>query len=176
MKTRIRGTGFEVEGTGITGRGSGFVKITIVRHPEAYTEAGYRERVRRFGTLTLTYHLEGTHTPGEIYTAYKQRNEIEVMFDSYKNFMKGDAAYMQNRHMLEGWLFTNFLAMTAWYKLYDKLREAKLLGKYSPKDMIEMGKTVYKLRIGGAWRLAEVTARVRKLLSKTGIDYLNERS
>jgi hypothetical protein len=67
---------------------------------------------RRFGTLTC--HLEGTHS--QVYTAYKQRNEIEMMFDSYKNFMKGDVTYMQNRHVLEGWLFTNFLAMTAYYK------------------------------------------------------------
>jgi hypothetical protein len=126
--------------------------------------------------LTLTYHLEGTRGPEEIYTAYKQRNEIEVMFDSYKNFMKGGVTYMQNRHVLEGWLFANFPAMMAWCKLYDKLREAKLPGKYSPKDMIEMGKTVYKLRIGGTWRLAEVTARVKKLLTKAGIDCLNERN
>jgi hypothetical protein len=39
-----------------------------------------------------------------------------------------------------------------------------------------MSKTVYKLRIGGTWRLAEVTARVRKLLTKAGIDYLNGRN
>jgi hypothetical protein len=39
-----------------------------------------------------------------------------------------------------------------------------------------MSKTVYKLRIGGDWRLAGVTARVRKLLAKAGIDYLNEQS
>jgi hypothetical protein len=150
--------------------------VRITTHPDAYTEEGYRERLRRFGTLTLTYHLEGERGPEEVYTAYKRRNEIEMMFDSYKNFMKGDVTYMQNRYVLEGWLFANFLAMMAWYKLYDKLREAKLLGNYSPKDMIEMSKTVYKLRIGGTWRLAEVTAKLRKLLVKAGIDYLNERS
>jgi hypothetical protein len=32
------------------------------------------------------------------------------------------------------------------------------------------------MRIGGNWHLAEVTAKVRKLLAKAGIDYLNERS
>jgi transposase len=150
--------------------------LRITTHPDAYTEAGYRERLRRFGTLTLTNHLEGTHTPEEVYTAYKRRNEIEMMFDSYKHFMKGDVTYMRNRHVLEGWLFANFIAMMAYYKLYDKLRESKLLGKYSPKDIIEMSKTVYKLKIGGTWRLAEVTAKVSKLFAKAGIDYLNERS
>jgi hypothetical protein len=87
--------------------------------------------------------------------------------------MKADVSYMQNRQVLEGWLFTNFIAMMAYYKLYSTLRETKLLGKYSPQDIIEMSKTVYKLRIQGTWHLAEVTAKVRKLLIKAGIDYLN---
>jgi transposase len=107
--------------------------IRITTHPEAYTEAGYQERLRRFGTLTVKNHLEGTHTPEEVYTAYKQRNEIEMMFDSYKTFMKGDVTYTRNRHVLEGWLFANFIAMMAYYKLYDKLRESKLLGKTSSR-------------------------------------------
>jgi hypothetical protein len=98
--------------------------IRVTTHPEAYTEAGYRERPRRFGTLTVTNHLEGTHTPEEVYTAYKRRNEIEIeiemMFDSYKTFMKGDVTYTRNRHVLEGWLFTNFIAMMAYYKLFAK--------------------------------------------------------
>jgi hypothetical protein len=33
--------------------------VRIATHPETHTEAGYRERLRRFGTLTLTYHLDG---------------------------------------------------------------------------------------------------------------------
>jgi IS4 transposase len=105
--------------------------------------------------------------------AYKQRNEIEMMFDSYKTFIKEDVSYMQNRYVFEGWLFTNFIAMMAYYKLYSRLRETKLLGTYSPQDIIKMSKAVYKVRIRGTWYLAEVTAKVRKLLIKAGIDYLN---
>jgi hypothetical protein len=66
--------------------------------------------------------------------------------------------------------------MLACHTLYGKLRETDLPGKYSPKGMIETGKTVYKLKIGGAWRLAKVTAKARKLFAKAGIDCLNERS
>jgi hypothetical protein len=40
------------------------------------------------------------------------------MFDSYKMFLKADVMYMQNRHMPEGWLFVNFLAMPGYYKFY----------------------------------------------------------
>jgi transposase len=145
----------------------------ITTHPDGYTEEGYQERLRRFGTLTLTYRVNGVKSPEEVYMAYKQRNEIEMMFDSYKTFMKGDVSYMQDRYVLEGWLFTNFIAMMAYYKLYSRLRETKLLGTYSPQDIIEMSKAVYKVKIGGSWHLAELTAKVRKLLIKAGIDYLN---
>jgi CRISPR-associated Cas5-like protein len=53
-----------------------------------------------------------------------KRNEIETMFDSYKTFLGADLMYMQNRHVLEGWLFVNFLSMLGYYKLYDRLRKA----------------------------------------------------
>jgi hypothetical protein len=36
---------------------------------------------------------------------------------------------MQNRHVLEGWLFANFIAMIAYYKLFERLRKAELLKK-----------------------------------------------
>jgi hypothetical protein len=36
---------------------------------------------------------------------------------------------MQNRYVMEGWLFANFVAMIAYYKLHVKLRQAELLSK-----------------------------------------------
>jgi len=72
-----------------------------------------------------------------VYETYKQRNEIEVMFDSYKNYLHADVSYMRNRYVSEGWLFADFIAMTAYYKLYVRLLQAQLLTKYSPKDIVE---------------------------------------
>jgi hypothetical protein len=88
--------------------------------PEEYSEAGYQERLDRFGTLTLAYRIEGPQESQRLYEVYKQRNAIETMFDNYKTFLKADVMYMQNRHVLEGWLFVNFLAMLGYYKLYDR--------------------------------------------------------
>jgi hypothetical protein len=51
--------------------------IRITTHPDGYTEEGYQERLRRFGTVTLAYRMSGTPVPDEVYMAYKQRNEIE---------------------------------------------------------------------------------------------------
>jgi hypothetical protein len=79
---------------------------------------------------------------------------------------------MQNRHVLEGWLFTNFIAMIAYYKLFDRLRKAELLTKESPKDIIEMAKAVYQLRIRGAWNRSEIPKRIQKIFKKIDVDSL----
>jgi hypothetical protein len=141
-------------------------------HPETHTQERYFEKLHCFGTLTLTYRSGSPQSAQYIYEAYKQRNEIEMMFDSYKTFLKTDALYMQDRHVLEGWLFVNFLAMLGYYKLYARLREAKLLAKESPKDIIELAKAVYQTKVRGQWNLSGIPRRVKKLFEKIQIDNL----
>lgn len=143
-------------------------------HPEKYDKEGFDNKLHSFGTLTLTTNVE--IEPQELYENYKQRNEIEVMFNSYKNFLNADRMYMQDRWVLEGWLAANFIAMIAYYKLYVKIKEAKLLSKYSPKDIIEISKSIFKIKINDQWHTTETTKKIRELLEKINIDYLKRRS
>jgi hypothetical protein len=85
------------------------------------------------------------------------------MFDSNKTFLKADVMYMQDRHVCEGWVFANFIAMIAYYKLYDRLRSASLLKKESPKDIIELAKAVYQMKIQGQWQCSEIPKRIQKV-------------
>jgi hypothetical protein len=158
--------------------------------PESYSKRGFDEKLHRFGTLTIVYDIRDQTEVGVkktkkaknkekpkpfeqmVYESYKQRNEIEIMFDSYKNYLEADVTYMQDRYVLEGWLFANFIAMIAYYKLYVRLREAELLSKFSPKDIIEQSKAIYKMKIRGEWHRSEITEKTRKLFAKIGIEYL----
>ncbi|GAB6011326.1 hypothetical protein, partial [Viscerimonas tarda] len=79
----------------------------------------------------------------------------------------------QNRYVMEGWLFANFLAMIAYYKLYSRLLQAEQLSKHSPKDIIELSKAIYKMKIRNQWRLSEITQKTQRLFAKIQIDYLN---
>ncbi len=146
--------------------------LRVKSKPESYNEDKFYEKSKGFGTLTITYDLKENNTPQQIYEAYKQRNEIETMFDSYKNFLDADKMYMQDRHVLEGWLMANFIAMIAYYKLFTRLKKATLLSKYSPKDIIELSKSIYQMKIQGQWHLSEITAKTIKLFKKLDIDYL----
>jgi hypothetical protein len=162
----------------------------INSHPESYSKNKFDEKLHRFGTITIVYKAEFEENqnfqktrrkkknekqkPHEqsVYESYKQRNEIEVMFDSYKNHLDIDVSYMQNRYVMEGWLFANFIAMIAYYKLYVRLRQAELLSKYSPKDIIELSKAIYKMKIRGDWHCSEITKKTGDLFAKIGIEYL----
>jgi transposase len=163
----------------------------INSHPETHSKNEFDGKLHRFGTLTIIHNIKNqtetdmrktkrkkkdeTEKPFEqtVYESYKQRNEIEVMFDSYKNYLDADVSYMQNRYVMEGWLFANFVAMISYYKLYVRLRQAQLLSKYSPKDIIELSKAIYKMKIKGVWHRSEITQKVKLLFAKIGIDYLN---
>ena len=111
-----------------------------------FTEEKFYKKITQFGTLTILHHLAKETSPEAIYQAYKQRNEVEVMFDAYKNFLEADKTYMQNRYVMEGWLMANFIAILAYYGLYSRLQQANLLSKYSPKDIIEIAKSISQSR------------------------------
>lgn len=147
--------------------------MRIKSHPEKYTEQAFYEKLVRFGTLSIVSNLPEELSPQQIYTAYKQRNQIETMFDAYKNFLEADKTYMQNRFVLEGWLMANFIAMIAYYRLFVLLKEAGLLTKYAPKDIIEIAKSIYQTRIADKWRVSEITKKTSDLFLKLKIDYLN---
>lgn len=146
--------------------------LRIKTRPESYNEEKFYNKMHSFGTLTMVYDLKEKLSPQQLYEAYKQRNEIEIMFDSYKNFLDADKTYMQDRHVMEGWLMANFIAMIAYYKLFKRLKDANLLSKYSPKDIIELSKSIYQMKIRGEWNLSEISQKTITLFKKIGIDYL----
>lgn len=148
----------------------------ILTLPEEYTSEKFKNKLPGFGTLTITFDIKKEKSSEEIYEAYKQRNEVENVFDSYKNFLSADVMYMQNRYVLEGWLTANFIAMMAYHKLYTRLRDIKKLNHYCPKDIIEISKSIYQLKINGKWQRAEMTKKDIELFKQLKIDYLNLRS
>lgn len=146
----------------------------IRTHPDKYSEEEFYEKMHQLGTLTLSSFLPEELPAQELFEAYKQRNEIEMMFDTYKNFLEADRTYMQNRYVLEGWLMTNFIAMIAYYRLYQRLQEAKLLSKYSPKDILEISKGIYQTKISENWQCSEITKKIKTLFEKIKIEYRDE--
>jgi len=134
---------------------------------EGYTIEGFRLKQHTFGTLTMIY--DAQYNEEEIYSSYKSRANIEVMFDAGKNILQMDCSYMQNEHALEGWMFIHHLALQLYYKIYNKLLQTKLLSKYSVSDILLLLSTIRKVNISNQWYLAETTKPTQAILEKLNI-------
>jgi len=55
------------------------------------------------------------------------------------------------------------------YLVYTKLRDSKLLSKFSIGDFLNHLKYIHKIRIKGSWVLSEISAKTQKFLDALAI-------
>lgn len=136
----------------------------IETHPEKYSIEGFHQNAKKFGTLSI---LSNTDNKAEIiYGFYKNRNQVELMIDAFKNLISADASYMQNEFSLEAWMFINYIALHWYYIMLNKLKASKLNNKFSPTDLIKFLKEVKKVKINNKWYDAELTANTSDIINK----------
>lgn len=133
--------------------------------PKEYTLKKYHQINKRFGTIALFTNLKNKNA-NEVYTTYKSRNEIEVMFDGIKNVLDADKTYMQNDDALQGWMFINHIAIQWYYIIYKILKTNNYLKKYSVNDFIVHLREVKKVKINNQWTLEPITASTQAMLQK----------
>ena len=125
----------------------------------------FHKTAHTFGTFSILTNLS-KKTPLEIYELYKSRMEVETAFDAFKNTLQADRTYMQNDQSLEGWMFINYLALLAYWRILKLLVSKELLSKVSVKDLMIHLSYIKKIRINGEWHQAEVTNKTKKLFAK----------
>ena len=79
---------------------------------------------------------KGLKTLTPLMCLFSAQMKQPVMFDSYKNCLEWYVLYMHNRYIS----VFSLISTMAYYKLYDRLRQAELLSKYSHKDIIKQSK------------------------------------
>lgn len=135
---------------------------------ESYTEETYRDKYSTFGTLAII--TNSAKEPKDMYVDYKSRCNVGTMIDTFKNVLDIDHSYMQDEHALEGWMFSNYIALHWYYKIYQLLARTDLISRYSPMDIIDFLQETRKIKIDGQWHLKEATAKTAKVLRKMGLD------
>lgn len=128
----------------------------------------FHKKAHTFGTFSILTNLIGK-SPAEIYGLYKSRLEVETAFDVFKNTLEADRSYMQNDQTLEGWMFMNYLALLAYWRILKLLVKKELLSKFAIKDLLIHLSHIKKIKINGQWHLAEITDRTKKIFTK--LDY-----
>lgn len=136
--------------------------------PEEYNIGDFHQKAERFGTIALLTNIKKAQ--GDfIYTTYKSRNEVEIMFDGMKNVLHADRTYMQNEDALQGWMFINHVALQWYYIIYSMLKEKDLLKRYSVRQFIKHLVEIKKVRINDSWFIEPITDFSAKILNKLNI-------
>ena len=131
---------------------------------EDYTLEVFKIKRSKFGTFAVITNTELSEK--EAYEHYKSRLEIETMFNALKNTLDADKTYMQGESQLETWFFINHIALQLYYRLFNRLKQAELLNKYSPQDILLHLSQVKKIKLNGVWKVAEINSKVQKIIKQ----------
>jgi transposase len=142
-----------------------FLNRMETQKEEKLTIVDFHERIHMLGTFSIITNLKEKQ-PQDIYKLYKARMEVETAFDAFKNTLEADRSYMHSDQGFEGWMFINYLALLAYWRMLRVLIEKELLAKFSINDLIMYLSYIRKVRINGCWHLAEITDKTRRLLAK----------
>lgn len=118
--------------------------------PEYYNIEAFHQKTEAFGTIALLSNVEGSDAQ-HVFTTYKSRNGVEVMFDGIKNVLHADRTYMQNDDALQGWMFVNHIALQWYYIIYGLLKKHNQLKRYSVTDFIKHLYELKKVKINEQW-------------------------
>ena len=111
-------------------------------------------------------------TAKQLYLTYKERWDIEQCFDYLKNTVQIGAPYKRTNNELEAWAFINHISLLYFYGVVKALRENELNEKYSPEDILAIGKNIYRVRdhyYAKENRLSEVPKNDLELLNQIGV-------
>ena len=141
--------------------------LRIEKKIENYTDSSLLDKQYKIGTIALKTNL--SLSPQEVYCLYKQRTNIEQTFDFLKNLMDQDKSYLQSQAAMEGWAFINHISLLLCYKLYNLLRDKKLLSRFSIADLISHLNYIHKIKISDTWQTSEISKKSLALLTELGI-------
>lgn len=136
--------------------------------PEEYSIEKFKAKLDIFGTIAILTNAPNQNA-NHIYTTYKSRNSIEVMFDGYKNIIKADKTYMQNEDALEGYLFISHIALQWYCIIYNILKKHNQTGKYSVMDFATHLKEIKQVKINENWCVEPIIKASQALLKKMEI-------
>ncbi len=106
----------------------------------------------------------------EVLNLYRQRDQVEKMFDIFKNEMHGDRLRAHSQYNTDGRLFVKFIALIIYAEVSRIMKKKKLFNKYTVKELFAELK---KLKITHIEKndpiLSELSKRQRIIFDAFGI-------
>ena len=127
----------------------------------------YRSRYAGFFTLISTKEKDAT----KALQVYRDKDVIEKSFDDLKNTLDMKRLRVHSSSQMKGRLFLQFIALIYTSQIRKGIRESKLNGKYSPKELMHEMESLTQIHYSGKYGklLAEKTKSQRQILESFGI-------
>lgn len=133
--------------------------IILRRRVNAISQA-----VNRFGKTIL---LSATKRNwDEVLSLYRERDEVEKKFDELKNELEVTPLRVHKIETLQGLLFIFFISLILRAILLRRARDAELLDKNSIEDILMELAKLRAVKVGGKWRLTEISRIQRTTFEK----------
>jgi len=120
------------------------------------------EERRKFGKIAILSNIDSGGE--EIYLLYKQREDIEVAFDTMKNELENDKTYLSDDDAVRGYFFISFISLYLYFRVLDILKQRNLTGKMSVGEVLfELSKVYLIYYSDGDKKLSEIPAKAEKI-------------
>ncbi len=104
------------------------------------------ERVSKMGVFLIMTNQKGMGKD-EVIANYRQRDRVEKLFDVVKNETDGDRLRVHSQYNANGRLFVKFISLIIRTEMSNIMKQKKLFGKYSVKEMLSELKKIKIHRI-----------------------------
>ncbi|NCD26808.1 MAG: hypothetical protein EOL86_14630 [Deltaproteobacteria bacterium] len=136
---------------------------------KGYTREKFNEKLKK-NYLAFISNLD--ENPEQIYLRYKGRWEIEECFDYLKNSLKVETPYQDSNEKIEAWAFINHISLIIFYNLINQIKEKNLSNKYTPEDIINISRNIYKIVLDdGQEIISETSQKEKDLFSGLGLSF-----
>lgn len=131
--------------------------------------ASVKAKIARFGFFILMTNDQKT-TKHEILSNYRDKDQVEKVFDLLKNEMDGGRLRAHNQYNTDARLFINFLSLIVLSELIRKMRKGDLFKKYTVRELLaELRKIKYSV-INGQTIISEISKKQRLIFEALEID------
>ena len=110
-------------------------------------------------------------TSQEVYLSYKERQEIEQLYDYLKNIIEVGPSYAHSDESIRGWAFINHITALYFYGLIAAMRRAQLDRKHAPRDVIMYAEHIYAVKLNdGSYHVSSIRRKTQALLDALDVD------
>ena len=102
----------------------------------SFREENYEKKESRFGLIVFESNADLNLK--DLYRAYKERWEIEILFDNYKNIIGRDEVNVQGDYRLFATEFINFLSSIISLRIKRMLEKLKINEKYTQRQVMRL--------------------------------------